>query len=419
MIKINKCLLILLAGVLLCFNYTRAHAQEEPSKRKTDSLMVFYRQGISVFDANYKQNGIRCKEFVERFEALLGSVRGSVDKVHIYASASPEGSSSFNERLANERAKSAIAHLHKDLAFADSVVVVQIITEDWDGLAARVRKDNSLNHKDAALAIITNSSDPLRKTKLQQLDGGRVWNYLLNRYFEELRTFKIYVHFSPDAQLINTRITAELPQALALQPVAALPVIRKELPAPPVAPQWHRELTLKTNMIGWAMLGANIAVEYDIIPHLSVALPFHYSGGLDYFKPTIKFRGIVLQPEVRYYPFLKDSRNDGFFVGAHFGLGWYNYALGGEFRIQDYKGRRPAYGGGIDLGYAAQFRKNPRWGMEFGIGAGVYDAKYDIFYNEFNGPYAETGVRKVYLGIDCVSLSFTYKFDLKGREGRR
>ena len=68
--------------------------------------------------------------------------------------------------------------------------------------------------------------------------------------------------------------------------------------------QKHSGLTIKTNLLGWMMLGANVAVEYDIIPHLSVALPFYYSGW-DYGKETLKFRGLVLQPEVRFY--IKDN----------------------------------------------------------------------------------------------------------------
>ena len=106
------------------------------------------------------------------------------------------------------------------------------------------------------------------------------------------------------------------------------------------------------------------------------------------------------------------------YVGAHLGLGWYNFALGGEFRIQDHKGRTPAYGGGLGLGYAMNFKKNPRWGMEFALGGGVYKAKYDVFFNENNGPYEDTAVEKVFFGLDNVSVAFTYRFNIR-KEGRR
>jgi hypothetical protein len=57
--------------------------------------------------------------------------------------------------------------------------------------------------------------------------------------------------------------------------------------------------------------------------------------------------------------------------------------------------------------------------MEFAVSGGVYDTEYDIFYNENNGPYAESGVHNTFFGVDNASVAFTYKFDLKRKEGRR
>ena len=75
-------------------------------------------------------------------------------------------------------------------------------------------------------------------------------------------------------------------------------------------------------------------------------------------------------------------------------------------------------GGGITTGYSFDFKRHPQWGMEFSIGAGVYDVKYDVFYNEPNGAYAEYGVHDTFFGIDYASISLTYKFPLK-KEGRK
>jgi hypothetical protein len=123
----------------------------------------------------------------------------------------------------------------------------------------------------------------------------------------------------------------------------------------------------------------------------------------------------VLQPEARYYV----KGNEGFYLGAHLGLGWYNFALDGEFRIQDHRGRRPAFGGGLGLGYTLPFKKHPRWGMEFAVGAGIYDSKYDMFYNEENGPVYKTDIRKTWIGVDNASISFTYKFDVIKKGGKK
>ena len=183
---------------------------------------------------------------------------------------------------------------------------------------------------------------------------------------------------------------------------------------------WSRKLTIKTNLIGDAFLMANLALEIDIIKNLSFALPVYWSGW-DYAGiHTLKFRTFMIQPEFRYYI----PKTNGLYVGAHFGVGHWNFALGDHapmlglddldgWRYQDHKGESPAIGGGLSLGYALQFKKNPNWGMEFAIGGGVYDAKYDVFYNEENGPYHERGARTTYIGVDNVSVSFTYKFDLR------
>ena len=57
--------------------------------------------------------------------------------------------------------------------------------------------------------------------------------------------------------------------------------------------------------------------------------------------------------------------------------------------------------------------------MEIAVGGGVYDAEYDMFYNEENGPYYKRGVRKLWYGVDNASISLFYKFNLKKKGGDR
>ncbi len=176
--------------------------------------------------------------------------------------------------------------------------------------------------------------------------------------------------------------------------------------------QEHKpQISIKTNAVGWAMAVANAAVEIDLAEDWSINIPVYYSG-FDYFKSTLKFRTVTVQPEVRYHI----AAVDGLFLGAHLGLGWYNYACG-DWRIQD-TDNRPAYGGGLGIGYKIPFRSNPRWAVEFALGAGVYDTVSDKFYNEPNGPLHEGGIRKVFFGIDNAAVSFSYSIDMK-KEGHR
>ena len=162
---------------------------------------------------------------------------------------------------------------------------------------------------------------------------------------------------------------------------------------------------------------ANVAVEIDMARHWSFALPVYYSAW-DYFKQTVKFRTFAVQPEFRYW--LSDE-NDGFFAGAHFGLAYYNLALDGDYRYQDHNRETPAIGGGLSVGYRLPISKDNRWRVEFSLGAGAYSIYYDMFYNT---PDAKGGLmiesnKNTYWGIDQVSVSFSYMFDLKRKGDKR
>mgnify|MGYP003310877955 CR=1 FL=1 len=141
---------------------------------------------------------------------------------------------------------------------------------------------------------------------------------------------------------------------------------------------WTRQLHVKTNVVGLGMGIANAAVEVDVCKHLSLSIPVYYSAW-DYFKPTLKFRTFTVQPEVRYW---LNHHNEGWFMGAHFGYGYYNYALDGEYRVQDHNRETPSMGGGLSMGYRTHLSKNKRWKMEFSVGGGVYESHYDKFRNE-------------------------------------
>lgn len=178
---------------------------------------------------------------------------------------------------------------------------------------------------------------------------------------------------------------------------------------------WSRKLHVKTNVLGLGMAIANIGAEVDVTKHLSFALPAYYSAW-NYFKSTIKFRTIAVQPEFRYW---FSTNNDGFFTGVHFGYAQYNVAADGQYRYQDHDTDSPAVGGGLSMGYRLPISKNTRWKIEISLGAGVYSAYYDKFYNTLNvdDGFMIGSVKRVYWGLDQAAVSFSYMFDLKRKRG--
>lgn len=185
----------------------------------------------------------------------------------------------------------------------------------------------------------------------------------------------------------------------------------------PITEEWTRQLHLKTNAIGLGMAIANVAIEVDLAKHWSFSLPIYYSAW-NYFRSPIKFRTLAVQPEFRYW-FKPD--NEGWFVGGHFGLAYYNIASNGDYRYQDHNRETPAIGGGIAAGYRTHISQDKRWKMEFTLGGGVYPLHYDKFHNTPNtteGLMIED-IKKTYWGIDQIAVTFSYAFDLKKKGGKK
>lgn len=237
----------------------------------------------------------------------------------------------------------------------------------------------------------------------------------------------LYVQEKEDTTENDSTPTCPLPPADSLPAIAPVPgavdgdtletdtlprsaTEKTAMPQPMPEQAWIPRIQVKTNAIGWVMMVANASVEIDLSRRFSINLPFYYSG-LDYFTRRAKFRILATQPELRFW-FAEKRR---VFVGAHFGVASYNFALGGKWRIQDHNGTSPALGGGISAGYKIPFTRNERFCMEFSAGAGVYKAHYDKFNNEKNGAFDST-VRKTFIGLDHAAVSFSYSFDLKKRK---
>lgn len=378
----------------------------------TKKYTIYFRVDEHELDPEYQDNAKTLERMIRELGDAINDEGRLSCQIDIVASASPEGRKLHNEQLSKRRMEVVLSALRKNIDVTDVTFHTNSLVEDWSIVADYVAEDQQVPCRQEVLEIINNFDGQQDiRAELQKIGGG-AYDYILNNFFPLLRSTKVVAVYDLSERFAHAQV-----QSVSLTITTGLQAPEQPLRTPPPAPKRPQTpfLKLKTNTLGLGLGHANIAAEYAFAEHFSVALPFYYSGGFDYFKETIKFRGIVLQPEVRYY--LK--ANEGFYVGAHLGLGWYNFALNGEFRIQDHRGRRPAFGGGLGIGYTLPFKKNPRWGVEFAIGAGVYDVKYDVFYNEVNGPYAEHGVHDTFFGIDNASIAFTYKFDMKRKEGRR
>lgn len=354
------------------------------------------------------------RSFVNKIDSI--AAENSLIDIYIEGSSSPDGPQALNERLARRRAYEFKSFITSNANVDDSLFVVNIIDENWEGLAKLYPP---------AADLIEHYPGPIkRESALRHYLGGRDWPMLRRKILPQLRYVAARARyygptaniFTPDSTAIQEIEYVAFDEPLERDSVVSTPVeqlipeVLEDFEQPtPQTRLWQRHIYAKTNAPAWGMLWLNAACEVDIAPHWSGQLPIYYSG-FNYFTSRRKFRTFIVMPEIRYW---LDGDNQGFFAGAHLGFGFFNVAFEGDTRYQDHKGRRPAYGGGLNIGYRFNFCRNHRWKMEVSLGAGVYGLYYDTYQNKHNGLLTGTHHR-TFFGIDNAAVSFCYQFDLKG-----
>lgn len=115
-------------------------------------------------------NAAQLDKIRARMTGLIGQQEFYVDSVVLTASASPEGSFFRNRELARVRAHALKGYLRERVGpEVDTLVRVRWLAEDWPELAARLRDDESLQHRAELLELIGNEKDPdLRERMIRE-----------------------------------------------------------------------------------------------------------------------------------------------------------------------------------------------------------------------------------------------------------
>lgn len=348
----------------------------------------------------------------EQADSLMGA--SGLKAVRVTARTSADGPVSLNDSLAHARAAAVASWLSANTSVPVSLIETGVYLCSWQDVDTLIRTGGfSSAYRGAVLQTISRGGTQMQiQSALKRLSGGEAWKWLASDVLPLQRsavidlvgdrTFTTVIRPGGEMQTAVTEspdmeVAAEMPVAVSGEVADG---------------GWRRHMYLKTNIPAWGMLWVNAAVEVDVVPHWSFTLPVYYSG-MNYFTGHTKFRTLALQPEVRWWP---RKENTGFFAGAHFGLGWYDVAFGGDYRYQDHLRRTPAVGGGVAAGYRFHFCRNRRWQMEASLGFGVYRLDYDLFQNHADGLLVGRRQRTFY-GVDQAAFTISYRFDLGKKKG--
>ena len=383
-------------------------------------ISIDFRINSIVIDTLYFDNAKRLDEILYHINQLRQDTTRNITQITFSGVASPEGNYQINRYLADSRLKTLEKYIRSRIDIPEKLIIRNNHAYiAWNHLISKVETSN-IPHREEVLAILRRPAKLIpyhnggtidsRVPALQKIDNGQIWRILNKRFFPKMRNACFVL-------ITLKNVTKQLPMPTAKYNLSKeIPKLSIHIPeqtqiSVPEVKEWTRHLYLKTNTIGLALAMVNVAIEVDLAKHWSFNLPIYYSAW-NYFKSTIKFRTLTIQPEFRYW---FSEKNDGFFTGAHFGMAYYNFAFNDTYRYQDHNRETPAIGGGISVGYRVPISKSHRWKMEFSIGGGIYPLHYDKFQNTLrtvNGLMIES-TKKNYWGIDQATVSLSYTFDLK------
>lgn len=371
-----------------------------------DSLMlaVFdFRVNSVVLEKDYMNN----PHTVELLRRIFTDKKlvFDMDFITITATASPEGPTPNNQRLADGRALAAKSHLMQQYPFLDrNRIFTFSIVEDWVGMRKMVQDDPNVPQRNEVISIIdSGESNDRRRELLKELDRGAAYRYLTTHIFPHLRgaaTCMIYFKEIPEPIVIRESTVDTV--RLHTHSSDTI-IIERELLKEKSSNIFY--YSLKTNLVYDAMLLPNLAFEFSLPKRWSIQVGGKWSW---WNTPTTHhncWRIQVVDLELRKWLGGKERTPlTGFNVGAYAMAGTYDVRFGGKTGNLSNMSRSF----GLAAGYATPIGK--RLNLEFSLGAGYLGGKYYTYtYDEKRDVFPWTGTkRRNYLGLTKLEVSLVW-----------
>ena len=432
----------------------------------------------SVFNVNARGVGFRVNRsellpddpFIQTYEQQIVPMlrdRGLVLRhVIVRGAASPEGPYDNNCRLSRARTLRLLNFLGTKLEnhFDASRIQYSSICEDYEYLVLLMRQAHDAEAEAVADVWRTCAGDErLCKSRLQALNGGRLWQRLLKDYFPQLRQARVMLFFGR----VPAATTTRFPELPALRPsLSPSDLLVQELPGTsametsstdslsqsftyPLLPLYAVRHTLsarlpvvalRTNLVhdffympnfGFA---PSVNVQLEFFPrcgHLTYNLGFSFSNHTHYADHKF-FQMRDAQLELRRY-FRKGHPYRGAYLAAY--AHGFVYGIGfGTTRGWEGEG----LGAGLSGGYTMRLTRCGHFRLEFMAALGFLATKYDPYvwgnpitgdldgkyYYDYQGMASKFKKRNhlfTWLGPTNVGIQLTYDiiYRKRGKGGER
>ena len=182
--------------------FTLADATREWDFGK-DELEIIFKVSKIEIDSTVFNNEVTFGKILSAIDKIFANPKYKVDKIEIAGYASPEGRRSFNNWLAENRAKALINYIIENRPqynLTEDSFRLRNGEENWPGLRRHLLASN-IAEKDQVVEIIDmDLPDEEKKTRIKALDKGKVWKKMLDEVYPHLRCARYLAVFYDSTQ---------------------------------------------------------------------------------------------------------------------------------------------------------------------------------------------------------------------------
>ena len=348
-----------------------AFSQSDKDTVVVQSFRIYYPINEIQLHENYNGNASALKLIQRHF-----SKSPSIDSIVIYSYASPDGPTSFNKYLAEERGKLArkyiIDHLPAEINFPDSLIVLSPVAENWEGLYEMVQEHYPYSDKEEVLELLSSTKVtlPIKKEMLKKLNGRRPWRFIRDEILPNLRYatwVARWVPVLPEADTIP--VVPETPHLITVLPMPPADTIEYE-PIPEMVEEKKVILALKSNLLYDVLSFLNFSIEVPIYKDKFSVLYYHQFPWWRWGESNNEYcvRFLSIGGEGRWW-FKTKERLNGHFLGVYAESGKYDFE---RQRSICYQGE--FYSAGLSYGFAMPIGR--ALNLEFSLSAGYASVPY-------------------------------------------
>ena len=172
-------------------------AQAEEKRRSfTRSAYLNFKVNQSALLADYMNTPVELAKIYSSIDSIREDNNYRIARIEIVGYSSPEGSYAANARLSEQRAKALEQNLKHAYKLDDSMIECRSVPENWEGLAAWLREYRP-SYMQKVLDIIGQTPEPdARDAKIKAIDGGKIYNALLQEVYPKLRLVEYTVSYT-------------------------------------------------------------------------------------------------------------------------------------------------------------------------------------------------------------------------------